>query len=87
MTAGIDFALASHISAMWVLSNGYVLTQGQLLAVYASEPLRLSHVLPSVQACALAWCEPCGEKSDAQRPDNGVAGRAFGWAHLLSVQA
>lgn len=48
MTAGIDFALASHISAMWVLSNGYVLTQDQLLAVYASEPLRFSHVLPSM---------------------------------------
>ena len=87
MTAGIDFALASHISAMWVLSNGYVLTQGQLLAVYASEPLRLSPVLPSVQACALAWCEPCVEKSDAQRPDKRRAGRAFGWDHLLSVQA
>ncbi|CAK0780294.1 hypothetical protein CVIRNUC_005001 [Coccomyxa viridis] len=34
VTAGIDFALASHISAMWVLSNGYILTQSQLLLVY-----------------------------------------------------
>ena len=37
MTAGIDFALASHISGMWVLSNGYILSQKELLAVYAGE--------------------------------------------------
>ena len=45
MTAGIDFALASHISAMWVLSNGYILTQSQLLLVYFSEPLLCSRQL------------------------------------------
>ena len=38
VTAGIDFALASHIQGMWVLSNGYVLSQKELLAVYASKP-------------------------------------------------
>ncbi len=37
VTAGIDFALASHIQGMWVLSNGYVLSQKELLAVYASK--------------------------------------------------
>ena len=36
VTAGIDFALASHIQGMWVLANGYVLSQKELLAVYAS---------------------------------------------------
>ena len=45
VTAGIDFALASHISAMWVLSNGYILTQSQLLLVYFSEPLLCSRQL------------------------------------------
>ena len=42
VTAGIDFALASHIQGMWVLSNGYVLSQKELLAVYASELQRSS---------------------------------------------
>ncbi len=41
VTAGIDFALASHIQGMWVLSNGYVLSQKELLAVYASESMQL----------------------------------------------
>ena len=45
VTAGIDFALASHISAMWVLSNGYILTQSQLLLVYFSAPLPHCHLL------------------------------------------
>ncbi len=38
VTAGIDFALAAHIQGMWVLANGYVLSQKELLAVYAGEP-------------------------------------------------
>ena len=61
VTAGIDFALASHISAMWVLSNGYILTQSQLLLVYFSTPLPHSHRLmgpplhASVDSAGACW--------------------------------
>ena len=34
ITAGIDFAFTNQLAGMWVLSNGHILTQGQLLAVY-----------------------------------------------------
>jgi hypothetical protein len=36
VTAGIDFTLANHIAAMWLLSNGHVFTQNELLLTYAS---------------------------------------------------
>lgn len=35
VTAGIDFTLANHLAAMWLLSSGKVFTQGELLATYA----------------------------------------------------
>jgi hypothetical protein len=37
ITAGIDFALANHLSAMITLSNGHILTQQELLMVYGGE--------------------------------------------------
>ena len=46
ITAGIDFALTNQIGAMWVLSNDYILTQGQLLAIYTGAA---SHPLPLLQ--------------------------------------
>ena len=57
VTAGIDFALASHISAMWVLSNGYILTQSQLLLVYFSEPS--PHSIQLMDALPHACMHPC----------------------------
>jgi len=37
VTAGIDFTLANHLAAMWLLADGHVFTQNELLATYASE--------------------------------------------------
>lgn len=37
ITAGIDFSLTNHIACMWALSNGHILTQRELLAVYGGE--------------------------------------------------
>lgn len=35
VTAGIDFTLANHLAAMWLLASGKVFTQGELLGTYA----------------------------------------------------
>ena len=58
VTAGIDFALASHISAMWVLSNGYILSQSQLLLVYFSASLLCFSRLMGPRAC-MSESRPC----------------------------
>lgn len=50
VTAGIDFALTNQIAAMWVLSNDYILTQGQLLAVYTGAALPVQCFQPSSTA-------------------------------------
>ena len=34
ITAGIDFALANHLSAMIALSNGHICSQKELLLIY-----------------------------------------------------
>lgn len=44
ITAGIDFSLTNHIACMWALSNGHILTQKELLAVYGGV-----HVFPGQQ--------------------------------------
>ncbi|BDA43078.1 Amino-acid permease BAT1 [Coccomyxa sp. Obi] len=35
VTAAIDYTVANHIAAMWLLANGHVFTQPQLLGAYA----------------------------------------------------
>jgi hypothetical protein len=47
ITAGIDFSLTNHIAAMWVLSNGYILSQKELLAVYGGTSVLASSRCPS----------------------------------------
>ena len=37
LTASVDSSLANHISAMWVIYNGHVFSQEELLLCYAGE--------------------------------------------------
>ena len=44
VTAGIDFTVANHLSAMITISNGHIVSQKELLMIYGSEsPLTLHH--------------------------------------------
>lgn len=46
VTAAIDYTVANHIAAMWLLANGHVFTLPQLLGTYASAyPQSLEHAI------------------------------------------
>ena len=82
LTASVDSSLANHISAIWVIYNGHVFSQEELLLCYAGES-------PCRPCCRLSVC-PAGLLERHQQsgsPNKIPEGTAPACAHGSLTQA